>query len=343
MGKTKIQYADRVSNPLFVIDKVTGKHGTHCEKPDPDGTCEKCWAENLNMRGKPDNKRFGTGLPYERASRDRITWHRHEIEMRVVAGLNRRKAGSEKFPGQPCIVFTNDTYDLFQPSISDDLRDWVFDQYDRFVNLTLLIQSTYVSRMALYLTHRYPAGMPEQYMIGMSAGTQGFYEKNTKYLLQVRTPRRYIIFEPLLEEIDLFCDKGGRPHPWASTFTDQVALIIIGGESGDRHCSPRACDARWIRRIVRDASAVGTSVLVKQMGVHCRDGVAESRCWPVGTKIEGGIASTAVPEYSVRIRLSRKGGDPAAWPVDLRVRQFPSLQREARSTRDALSMDEEDV
>src|SRR4051794_16350809 len=129
MGKTNIEYCDEISNPLQVVDKLTGKKGTHCEKPDPGGTCKGCWAETLNTRGGPDNKRFGTGLTYDRSNRDRIEWIKSLKEMVRLDNLNWRKERpmSAKFPGNPLIVFTNDTYDLFQPSISDELRDWVFN------------------------------------------------------------------------------------------------------------------------------------------------------------------------------------------------------------------------
>jgi protein gp37 len=321
MGKTNIQYSDEISNPLQVVDKLTGKKGTHCEKPDPQGTCRDCWAETLNTRGGPDNKRFGTGLTYDKSNRDRVEWFKHEKEMHRLANLNGRTPMSEKFPGNPLIVFTNDTYDLFQPSIGDELRDWVFNNYDTFVNLTLLIQTTYVSRMAAYLTKRYPDGMPHQYFIGMSAGTQKFLEDNYRNLLAVPARRRYIIFEPLLERIDAARLEVGAYElcnysAFRRSLLNFVNLLIIGGESGS---NARNCDAAWIRSLVTQGKRFdNVSILVKQLGTkaYCsfdhwfRPGSivvpVDSQWWP--NKIK-----------------DRKGGDIDEFPADLRIREFPSL------------------
>ncbi len=93
MAKTHIQYADEVSNPLQVKDLGTGKKGTHCEKPDPEGTCKNCWAEVLNTRGKPDNNRFGTGLTYEQLEGAAIVLMRFAHEMGVDTKANSLRYG----------------------------------------------------------------------------------------------------------------------------------------------------------------------------------------------------------------------------------------------------------
>lgn len=270
MGKTNIQYADEVSNPLFVVDLETGKRGTHCEKPDPEGTCRGCWAEVLNTKGSPKNKRFGTGLTYDRSNRDRVKWKTRYKEMGRLSNLDRRKPMSGKFPGHKLVVFTNDTYDLFQPSISDELRDWVFDCYDHYENLNLLIQSTYVSLMNKYLTARYPDGLPRQYIIGMSAGTQKFLDDNYKYLRSIKARRRYVIFEPLLEAVDM-SDIFGLLHfdygKWilgaGQPFVGSPAWIIVGFESGS---NARPGDSDWARILRDQTKAAGAAFLWKQWG-----------------------------------------------------------------------------
>lgn len=323
MGKTHIQYADEVSNPLQVRDLATGKKGTHCEKPDPDGTCLNCWAEVLNTRGGPDNKRFGTGLTYDKSSRDRVEWFQHEKEMRRLSNLNRRKPMSEKFPGNPLIVFTNDTYDLFQPSISDELRDWVFDNYDTFTDLTLLIQTTYVSLMRKYLTARYSNGMPSQYFIGMSAGTDKFLKDNYRHLVAVLARRRYIIFEPLLGDcynfgtLEIGAYEPGNQAPFRKFLTDFLHLVIIGGESGS---AARSCNVEWIRYLVAVARQCKIAVLVKQLGSKAFD--SREKWITPGSKI--------VPvdsEWQTKHLKGQKGGDIEDFPPELQIREFPQLGR----------------
>lgn len=62
--------------------------------------------------------------------------------------------------------------------------------------------------------------------------------------------------------------------------------------------------------------------VVKQLGARpvdlhatCADTHEPAECWPFGTRAEG-----------QRIILrDRKGGDPAEWPKDLRVREWPGV------------------
>jgi len=66
--------------------------------------------------------------------------------------------------------------------------------------------------------------------------------------------------------------------------------VVVGGESGPR---ARGCDVQWIRDIVRTCAATDTPCFVKQLGSNS--------------------------DY----RATKKGADPAQWPADLRVRQWP--------------------
>lgn len=83
------------------------------------------------------------------------------------------------------------------------------------------------------------------------------------------------------------CTRSGRTISWC----------IIGGESGP---NARRCDVEWIRAIVDQCRLANVPCLVKQLGANVYDG-------------------------GVRLNLSHpKGGDPAEWPEDLRVSQFPN-------------------
>jgi len=71
---------------------------------------------------------------------------------------------------------------------------------------------------------------------------------------------------------------------------DQVDWVILGGESGP---NARPCESEWMRSIKSQCRADGVPVFVKQLGKR---------------------ADLEDP----------KGGDPAEWPRDLRVRRFPA-------------------
>ncbi len=76
--------------------------------------------------------------------------------------------------------------------------------------------------------------------------------------------------------------------------------VIVGGESGP---GARACDLGWIRSVVAQCKAAGVPCFVKQLGARPFERTIEARD---GLKLR-----------------DRKGGDPAEWPADLRVREFP--------------------
>jgi hypothetical protein len=93
-----------------------------------------------------------------------------------------------------------------------------------------------------------------------------------------------------------------------------------------------------VRSIAEQCRAAGTACFVKQLGAHVRDRndagfdadverPADRRAWP---EPAGGVEDNVngySEEYQgapVRVHLrSRAGSDPAEWPADLRVREFP--------------------
>lgn len=77
--------------------------------------------------------------------------------------------------------------------------------------------------------------------------------------------------------------------------------IIVGGESGP---GARPCRQTWVRDTVRQCADYGVACFVKQLGSNAEEGFGVNR----------------------KLRLAdSKGGDPAEWPEDIRVQQFPEL------------------
>jgi protein gp37 len=101
---------------------------------------------------------------------------------------------------------------------------------------------------------------------------------------------RFLSVEPLLEDLGTLDLTG-------------IHWVIIGGESGP---GARPCNVEWIRSVKDQCVEAGIPVFVKQLGsqpfeYHVIDG---GRVW-LGQR-------------------DRKGGDMSEWPVDLRIRQFPT-------------------
>lgn len=114
-----------------------------------------------------------------------------------------------------------------------------------------------------------------------------------------RIPARvtFLSCEPLLGPLELLY---GSHHTSDSRGTIGASWVILGGESGR---NARYMGIEWARSLVRQCRAADVPVFVKQLGTRWakRFGATDP-----------------------------KGGDPAEWPEDLRVRQFPPVEAKAR-------------
>lgn len=101
-----------------------------------------------------------------------------------------------------------------------------------------------------------------------------------------------------------------------------IHWVIVGGESGP---GARPCNVDWIRDIVRQCREAGVPVFLKQFGSnvvdHCDEFTPQATLWP---ESNGPVADWGTGDIRLR---DKKGGDPAEWPADLRVREFPAVGR----------------
>lgn len=103
------------------------------------------------------------------------------------------------------------------------------------------------------------------------------------------SPVKFLSIEPLLERVDIRRYLRGP---------EKINWVIVGGESGKR---ARPCAIDWIRDIVHQCQDAAVPVFVKQLGARA-----------VGPEID-----------ELPFGYPGKGGDPAYWPEDIRVREFP--------------------
>ncbi len=183
-------------------------------------------------------------------------------------------------------------------------------------------------------------------LIGYSAATQKDLDRGLPDLLALGVDHRFaglfLSLEPLLERIDLHKGEAFAhgTGPIAGQCVDidgaswhgpkdppcthcghrmpRVEWIIVGGESG---AGARPCDVRWIRDIVEACRSMSTACFVKQLGAMP---VVDAAAWR-GLAARGPVPfiRPGAPEGFERLALTGKGADPAEWPEDLRVQQFP--------------------
>ena len=132
-------------------------------------------------------------------------------------------------------------------------------------------------------------------------------------LIHIPARWRFLSLEPLLGSVLLptcngkaDCPLGDAPGHSDSPLGG-IDWLIIGGESGPKS---RTCNVEWMRSLVRQGRSAGVPVFVKQLGARPVFRMPPDNAEPMG-------------EITC---LDPKGGDPAEWPEDLRVREQPDWE-----------------
>ena len=247
---------------------------------------------------------------------------------------------------KPRMVAVNSTSDLFLEATPTEFVDRVFAVMALCPQHTFQVLTHRPERMAEYLAHKIdgyddldtcsrvaqaavnigdanmlhfpvspdvcdPWPLPNVWL-GTSVETQEQADARIPHLLRCPAALRFLSCDPLLEDVTL-----AEPlmlSPWFGPVTgvthwDAVKLsrprdlhwVIVGGECGP---GARPCSISSIRSIVQQCKASGVPCYVRQLGAK-----VFSRVTAAGVE---GCPITA-PNAS----------DPAEWPADLRVRQWP--------------------
>ena len=201
---------------------------------------------------------------------------------------------------------------------------------------------------------------PANVWILASVENQETADERIPELLKIPAVVRGLSVEPMLELVNLFLD--GESSGWQcrecksrnvntevqvgpddvgtykcndcgymgsgedAAWTPLINWVIFGGESGP---GARPCNVDWIRDGVRQCQAAGVPCFVKQMGsnvvmplhgkMNDADGMPKSvlRPRPYDPLDENPLMGLCFRD--------KKGGDPAEWSEDLRVREFPKI------------------
>ncbi len=147
--------------------------------------------------------------------------------------------------------------------------------------------------------------------LGVSVEDQANADARIPHLLETPAAVRFVSYEPALGPVDFTNVKSaahGVEFDALHGFNDRrikIDWVIVGGESGR---GARPFKAAWARSVVAQCRTAGVAPFVKQLGARPEfDEQAEHWDWLVSD-----------------IKDS-KGGDPAEWPADLRVQEFPQV------------------
>lgn len=156
----------------------------------------------------------------------------------------------------------------------------------------------------------WPKGAPwPNVWLGTSIENRRFSYRADR-LLDLCAAGRFVSAEPLLEEIDIRHTLGKGGIEW----------VIAGGESG---VGARPFNIEWARSL-RDQCSNRAAFFFKQAGrrpfLAARRVAGVDYTTGAGSRIRMAAVEVEVDDLGYR---DHKGGDPAEWPADLRVRELP--------------------
>lgn len=316
MGDTEIEWTDRVWNPMRGCRRIS----PGCGGANNEGGC---YAERQGIRQAGPGGKY-EGLVKSTPNGPRWTGAAAVDEQKLLEPLSWKK---------PRTVFVDSMSDLFFEGFTDEQVARAVATMAATPHITYQVLTKRAERMERLLSSEGAAGfeglvieagealaakleachvnegehwpLPNVWW-GVSCEDRKHGLPRLKHLQRTPAAVRMVSFEPLLEdlgEVDL------TGIQWA----------IIGGESGPRS---RSFHLAWARSLVAQSRKAGAAPFVKQLG---------NVAMGTGADVDAvltlqGKPGSGCPPGPWRLPLkNRKGGDPAEWPEDLRVREFPEV------------------
>jgi len=165
--------------------------------------------------------------------------------------LKRDRQGAWKLsPGTE--VYTCMTSDYFIEE-ADAWRDQTWEMMRLRSDLRFSIITKRIVRLHECLPADWGEGYPNV-TLGVTVESQRQAALRMPLLLQAPLRRRFVICEPLLEQVNL--------SPWLD---QRVAYVMVGGESGSE---ARVCDYAWVLDLRQQCLAAGVPFVFKQTGAR---------------------------------------------------------------------------
>jgi protein gp37 len=304
--------------------------------------CDGCYAEAFQrwVQGKdPESgeaKNWGPGrprVPYlEGAFKDLRRWNTSAM---IERGNNVAWRGRIGF----WPVFLNTQSDFFDNDAPQAWRDAAYPVIEECHFLTFFLVTKRIGNVPKMVpTHWLERGFPPNVRLIITVVNQAEADRDVPKLLALPC-KNGISYEPALEAVDwkkIECFPSGYYDALAGVpvlVTGGIALrpsnvagrnlewIIVGGESDQAGHRARPFDIEWARATVQQCRAAGVPVFVKQLGSFCI-GYANDLRNPALDSDTPMWPADAGPIAHFKFR-DDAGADPAEWPEDLRVQEFP--------------------
>jgi len=318
--KTKIAWCDSTVNFWEGCTKVSAG-------------CANCYAEARDKRFT-GGKLWGKGSPRRKsksAVRDALRYNK--LRWICDCGITRGNAvEAEDVECKNCGGNSHHRRRIFSLSLGDWLDDevpidWLAEMLDTIRRCDQVTWILCTKRPENFMDRMYSAAFdayrkndknplvfwiekwardkqsPANIILLTSVENQPQADKRIPELLKIPAACHGLSMEPLLGPVTLpeTPMEYGLDRMWPKK--QRIKWIIIGGESG---ANARPCNVDWIRKLVQQGKDAGVATFVKQLGAN------------------SAFLNTTTHLTSLNL-ADKKGGDPAEWPADLRVQEFPRL------------------
>lgn len=201
--------------------------------------------------------------------------------------------------GKRAKVFCASMADIFDNRGPESEREKVWALIRQTPNLIWILLTKRAGNIAKMLPPDLAAD--DRVWVVVTVVNQEEANRDIPKLQQADAAVRGISYEPGLGHIDFSMFIPYAPN----NMNGVIDWVIVGGESGH---GARPFNIEWARSVIAQCKPAGVAVFVKQMGARPH---GLFRGVPLGLPLH-----------------DRKGGNPAEWPPDLRVRGFPAMAEE---------------
>jgi protein gp37 len=301
-----------------------------CTKVGPG--CDACYAEAMDKR-----MRFGGAAHWgPGVSRFRTSEGNWKQVLKWDAKAKVERDAGILWNGRPGYwpVFCASLADVFDNEWPIGAREDLWRLIEQTPNLSWLLVTKRIGNVPRMVPAAWMnSGFPANVRLLISACNQEEADRDIPKLLALRC-KNGISYEPALGPIDFTV----IPHPgtaydrslggqervksyWLNALDgtrgvlmkngdvleagepgSHLGWIIVGGESSQGAHKARPFDIKWARNTIAQCKAAGVPVFMKQVGSNV------AGLWP--------LPNIGPPK-------DRAGADPAEWPEDLRVQEFP--------------------
>ena len=255
--------------------------------------CDNCYARELDRRHRYGGAvHWGSGVPRYRTKdwSKPLTWNRAQQRKMEEWSMG----GKQIYPPPPAFVFPS-LCDPFDNEVPPVWRADLYDLIDATPQLTWLLLTKRSGNAARMMNR----GAPPNVWLGASIVNQEEADRDIPKLLATPAAKRFVSYEPALGPVNFTCvakDDFNYINALAPMRLPALDWIIVGGESSQGGAKARPFSLTWARDVRDQCRAAGVAFFMKQAG------------------------STVHGHHF----HDRAGADPAEWPEDLRVQEFPT-------------------